>query len=78
MRADWERKAVSEPKTELCEQCGEPYAPKLTWHKFCTPKCQSLNWNVRHPRINLGGVKLEGKPTVEQLEAAGYKVRRRA
>lgn len=65
-------------KQRLCEQCGEPYAPKKPTQRFCTTRCRSANWGQFHPRVAIGPVKLEGKPTAEQLAAAGISIRRRA
>lgn len=64
-----------------CEQCGASYEPTKPHQRFCQPKCRVAHWNEAHPRINLGGFKLQKgdpKPTVAQLEAAGFKVRRKA
>lgn len=61
-----------------CEWCGEAYTPNRAVQRFCRPSCRVALWNASHPRISIGPVKLlpgDPTPTVEQLEAAGYRVR---
>lgn len=60
----------------LCQYCGTPYEAKRPEQRFCKTKCRTAAWNDAHPRVFIGAVKLEGKPTAEQLESAGFKVRK--
>jgi hypothetical protein len=66
-----------------CDHCGQPYVPTKDGQRFCRSLCRSRDWDQRNPRVKVDGrfqrvhvgVKLETRPTVEQLEAAGIRIR---
>lgn len=59
----------------LCEGCDKPYTRKRSWQTFCSPECRVRTWTELNPRVRVG-VRLGFKPTAEQLESAGFKVRK--
>lgn len=71
--------ATQDEGKPLCQWCSAPYSQKRPWQRFCSESCRSESWQTTHPRISIGAIKLQKgdkKPTAEQLEAAGFKVRR--
>lgn len=59
-----------------CDYCQTRYTPTRAKQRFCSPKCRQSSWEQSHPRVDIGAVKLEGKPTAAHLEASGIPVRR--
>ena len=67
--------ATHDTRKRLCDDCRQSYKPKTRWQRFCSDTCRSASWEQGHPRVAIGAVKLEGKPTAAQLQAAGIRVR---
>ncbi len=40
---------VSADKSQLCEHCGRPFAPRRPWGRFCSAYCRRLAWLGRNP-----------------------------
>lgn len=72
-----DKAGLASPDQSVCQFCEKPYTPKRERQRFCSTRCRVASWNAAHPRFDLGQIKFkekDRKPTVADLQAAGFKV----